>query len=118
MPDSGLLEYKLIQMSSESDDEGEGHVAIRERVRTAPPPTYQVVLLNDDYTPMEFVVEILEKYFNKDHKAAVTIMYRVHHDGKGVCGRYPREIAETKVAQVTEEARAAGYPLQCVMERI
>ena len=81
-----------------------------------PPPMYQVLLLNDDYTPMEFVVAIIQEYFNKDRETATQIMLKVHRDGKGMCGVYPKDIASTKVVLVLTHARKAGHPLQCVME--
>jgi len=80
------------------------------------PPLYNVVLLNDDYTPMEFVVHILEYFFNLDRENAVRVMLQVHTQGKGVCGQFTREIAETKVAQVTDCARENNHPLMCTME--
>lgn len=82
------------------------------------PPLYQVVLLNDDYTPMEFVVIVLQEYFQKDHIAATEIMLKVHYEGKGVCGVFPRDIASTKVEMVLNHARNQGHPLQCVMEEV
>ncbi|HEV7617726.1 MAG TPA: ATP-dependent Clp protease adapter ClpS [Burkholderiaceae bacterium] len=81
-----------------------------------PPPMYQVLLLNDDYTPMEFVVAIIQEYFNKDRETATQIMLKVHRDGRGMCGVYPKDIASTKVELVLTHARKAGHPLQCVME--
>lgn len=80
------------------------------------PPMYKVLLHNDDYTTMDFVVEILQKVFNKSHSEAVRIMLNVHHNGIGVCGIYPAEVAETKVAMVHHLARQNGYPLRCSME--
>ena len=80
------------------------------------PPRYQVVLLNDDYTPMEFVVEVLEHFFSLDRNKATQVMLHVHTRGKGVCGVYTREIAETKVMQVNEYARKHQHPLLCDME--
>src|SRR5262245_34293438 len=80
------------------------------------PPKYAVFLLNDDYTTMEFVIEILKKYFQRTEQEAVTIMLRVHHSGKGVAGIYSYEIAETKAAQVEEYARTRGFPLKCEVE--
>ena len=80
------------------------------------PPLYKVVLLNDDYTPMEFVVHILEQFFGMDREKAVRVMLQVHTQGKGVCGVYSREIAETKVAQVNDYARENHHPLLCTME--
>jgi ATP-dependent Clp protease adaptor protein ClpS len=80
------------------------------------PPLYQVVLLNDDYTPMDFVVHVLEQFFAMDHEKATRIMLNVHMKGKGVCGLYTRDIAETKTAQVNEYSRQHEHPLMCVME--
>jgi len=80
------------------------------------PPLYKVVLLNDDYTPMEFVVHVLELFFNLSREKATRIMLQVHIQGKGVCGTYNREIAETKVAQVNHYARENEHPLLCEME--
>ena len=80
------------------------------------PALYTVYLLNDDYTPMEFVVEVLERYFSMNLQIATAIMLRVHQGGKAVCGSYTREIAETKVAQVNEYARRNQHPLLCKME--
>ncbi len=100
-----------------SDTEGQTGVILKEQVQTKRPPLYGVYLLNDDYTPMEFVVHILEKYFQKDHVAATDLMLKVHHEGRALCGVYPYEIAETKVTLVIEEARQNGHPLQAVLER-
>ena len=80
------------------------------------PPLYQVVLLNDDYTPMEFVVDVLEKFFSLDRTTATRVMLEVHTKGKGVCGVFTYEIAETKVAQVTTYARDHQHPLMCTLE--
>ena len=81
------------------------------------PPMYKVVLLNDDFTPMDFVVLILERFFGMDRERATRVMLQVHTQGKGVCGIYSREIAETKVAQVNDYARAHEHPLLCTMEK-
>lgn len=80
------------------------------------PPMYQVVLLNDDYTPMDFVVIVLQEHFNKDRQEATQIMLKVHNEGKGICGVFSKDIASTKVEQVMVHAREAGHPLRCVME--
>ncbi|MBU3613621.1 ATP-dependent Clp protease adapter ClpS [Polynucleobacter sp. Latsch14-2] len=80
------------------------------------PSMYKVLLMNDDYTPMEFVVMIIQEYFNKDHETATRIMLQVHLVGKGVCGVFTRDVAATKVHQVIELSREAGHPLQCTME--
>ncbi len=88
----------------------------RDEGKLAPPPMYQVVMLNDDYTPMEFVVEVLRRVFGKTDEDAERIMLKVHHEGRGVCGIYTRDIAATKVDKVMRLARAHQHPLQCVME--
>jgi ATP-dependent Clp protease adaptor protein ClpS len=87
-----------------------------EKPRLKRPPLYRVILLNDDYTPMEFVVQVLEKVFSLDRTTATRIMLEVHTKGKGVCGVYTYEIAETKVAQVTGLAQQHQHPLLCTME--
>jgi ATP-dependent Clp protease adaptor protein ClpS len=89
----------------------------RTKSKTAKPPLYKVILLNDDYTPMEFVVEILKAVFHKQQADATRIMLHVHQNGMGIAGVYPYEIAETKVHTVEELARQAEYPLKCVMEK-
>ena len=83
-----------------------------------PPSMYNVLLFNDDYTPMEFVVEVLERFFNKNREQATQIMLQVHTKGTGVCGIYPLDIAETKVSQVLDLAQEQGHPLQCNMQEI
>ena len=96
-----------------------GALAQLERKQVAnPPPMYSVWLLNDDYTPMEFVVDVLQKFFNKTSDEAESIMLTVHTAGRAVCGEYPRDVAETKVARVTRFSREHGHPLQCVLEGI
>ncbi|SMF32575.1 ATP-dependent Clp protease adapter ClpS [Pseudobacteriovorax antillogorgiicola] len=108
---------KQIVPRSHDETENDTGVVVKEVVRAKKPPLYSVILLNDDYTPMEFVVSILERHFNKDHAAATDIMLKVHNEGRAICGIYTYEIAETKVTLVTEEARQSGHPLQCVLER-
>ena len=81
-----------------------------------PPPLYRVLLLNDDYTPMEFVIEVLEQVFHLGREQATRDMLKVHNEGVGIAGLYPRDVAETKVHQVTEYAQSQQHPLQCVME--
>lgn len=90
----------------------------RQEQKLKPPSMYQVMLLNDDYTPMEFVVAIIQEYFNKDRETATHLMLKVHRDGKAVCGVYSKDIASTKVDLVLTHARKAGHPLQCVMEEV
>ena len=92
-------------------------VITKTKPQTKRPSLYRVLLLNDDYTPMEFVVHVLERFFNKDREAATRIMLHVHHHGIGECGVYTYEVAETKVTQVMDFARKHQHPLQCVMEK-
>jgi ATP-dependent Clp protease adaptor protein ClpS len=98
-------------------EEWETGVVTKTRPKTKKPSMYRVLLLNDDYTPMEFVVEILEVVFKKSHEEAVMIMLHVHQNGVGVCGVFTYEVAETKVAQVLDAARRNQHPLQCTMEK-
>jgi ATP-dependent Clp protease adaptor protein ClpS len=100
------------------DGGGGTGVATKTKPKTKKPSMYRVLLLNDDYTPMEFVVHVLERYFNKDAQEATQIMLHVHQKGIGVCGIFPFEIAETKVVQVTDLARKNQHPLQCTMEKM
>lgn len=100
------------------DDDGAGFgLATETRIRTRKPSLYRVLLLNDDYTPMEFVVFVLERFFNRSREQATRIMLHVHQKGVGLCGVYTYEVAETKVAQVLDLARRHEHPLQCVMEK-
>ena len=86
--------------------------------KTKPPQMYQVVMLNDDFTPMEFVVVVIQEFFSKDRETATQIMLKIHLDGRGVCGVYPHDVAATKANQVMEAAVQAGHPLQCVSEPV
>ncbi|MPY71964.1 MAG: ATP-dependent Clp protease adapter ClpS [Alphaproteobacteria bacterium] len=92
-------------------------VVVRSKPKTKKPSMYKVIMLNDDYTPMEFVVMVLERCFNKSHEEAVTIMLHVHQKGVGVCGVYTYEVAETKVTQVMDLAQQHQHPLQCTLEK-
>lgn len=92
-------------------------VITRTKAKTKKPSLYRVLILNDDYTPMEFVVHVLERFFQKDREAATRIMLHVHNHGVGECGIYTYEVAETKVTQVMDFARQHQHPLQCVMEK-
>jgi ATP-dependent Clp protease adaptor protein ClpS len=92
-------------------------IVTQTRPKTKKPSLYKVLLLNDDYTPMEFVVHILEKIFSKNREDAVDVMLHVHRHGVGVCGVFTYEVAETKVAQVIDLARRHQHPLQCTMEK-
>lgn len=98
---------------------GEDSVVLERRTqRVQPPKMYQVVLLNDDFTPMEFVVMVIQEFFNKDRETATQIMLKIHLQGKGVCGVFSRDVAATKVELVLDAARQAGHPLQCVSEPV
>ena len=102
---------------SQEDKHREGGLVVEPaKPKLAKPPLFQVVLLNDDYTPMEFVVEVLQVFFSMDREQATRVMLHVHQRGKGVCGVYTREIAETKVAQVNQYSRESKHPLLCQME--
>ena len=101
-----------------ASDDGDAVVLERLPQKTQPPQMYRVVMLNDDYTPMEFVIVVLQEFFGKDREAATQIMLKIHLDGKGVCGVYSRDIAATKVDQVMEAAHQAGHPLQCLSESV
>lgn len=107
--------------AQDHEDERKGRenidVATRAKPRTRRPSLYKVLMLNDDYTPMEFVVYVLERFFNMDHGRSVEIMLTVHNKGLAVVGIYPFEVAETKVTQVMDCARSNQHPLQCTMEK-
>ena len=94
----------------------DGSVLEAEKVRLKPPPMFKVMLLNDDYTPMDFVVVVLQTVFAMSREQATQVMLKVHRDGMGVCGIYTREVATTKVEQVIELAKTHQHPLQCLME--
>ena len=97
-------------------DDNQTGVITRTKVRTKKPSLYKVLLLNDDYTPMEFVVVVLQKFFGMSRERATQVMLKVHREGIGVCGVYPRDVATTKVQQVAAYSRKHQHPLQCVME--
>ena len=101
----------------ESEEEKQSGLLLKPRPKTKKPSMYKVLLLNDDYTPMEFVVHILERFFGKNRQEATDIMLHVHRRGVGLCGIFTYEVAETKVAQVMDYARANEQPLQCTMEK-
>ncbi|MDU8929557.1 ATP-dependent Clp protease adapter ClpS [Alisedimentitalea sp. MJ-SS2] len=104
-------------LSDDQEGDGDAAVIVQTRPKTKRPPLYKVLLLNDDYTPMEFVVHVLERYFGMTHAQAFEIMLTVHKKGVAVVGVFSHEIAETKVAQVMDAARQNQHPLQCTMER-
>ena len=104
-------------MSDRKHQHSDGDLALDEaRPRVKRPPMYKVVLINDDYTPMDFVIEVLERFFGMDREKATRIMLHVHTKGKGICGVFSRDVAETKVSQVTDHARQHQHPLLCTME--
>ena len=113
---------------SDDDQQGPGNgggpgggtgtgVVVKTRTKTKKPSMYKVLMLNDDYTPMEFVVHVLERFFGKSQEEATQIMLQVHRRGVGVCGVYTYEVAETKVTQVIDFARKHEHPLQCTLEK-
>ena len=104
-------------MMMSGDDDDDSSVVVETRQKTKRPPLYKVLLLNDDYTPMEFVVAVLERFFGMNHAQAFEIMLTVHKKGVAVVGVFSHEIAETKVAQVMDFARQNQHPLQCTMEK-
>lgn len=118
-----IMKLKIVAASGmeddgESDNEAPGTVVVAEpKIRTKTPSMYRVILMNDDYTPMDFVVHVLQKFFNKDLAEATRIMLEVHTQGSGVCGVYTFEIAETKVYQVNQYSRQNRHPLKCIMEK-
>jgi ATP-dependent Clp protease adaptor protein ClpS len=107
---------RLVRMDRMATKHDPSTVLERQESRLKPPPMYQVMLLNDDYTPMEFVVSVLQKFFGMGREKATQVMLKVHREGRGVCGVYPRDVAATKVEQVSSYSRQHQHPLQCVME--
>src|SRR5947208_12105133 len=122
-PRPGVKHIRIRMMAGDDNKRGGERgtpgsaVITKTKPQTKRPNMYRVLLLNDDYTPMEFVVAVLERFFNKDREAATRIMLHVHHHGIGECGVYTYEVAETKVTQVMDFARKHQHPLQCVMEK-
>ncbi|MEL7444615.1 MAG: ATP-dependent Clp protease adapter ClpS [Pseudomonadota bacterium] len=108
-------------MADEGDDDkgGDSEIGVATKTRTKPkkPSQYKVLLLNDDYTPMEFVVMVLKRFFSMDLEQATRVMLHVHQKGVGVCGIFPYEVAETKVNQVMDFAKQNQHPLQCTLEK-
>jgi ATP-dependent Clp protease adaptor protein ClpS len=112
--------YKIRSQTEGGDNDVQPStgLALKTRPKTKKPSLYKVFLLNDDYTPMEFVVVVIQEFFGKDLEAATRIMLKIHLDGKGVCGVYSRDVAATKVDQVLEAANKAGHPLKCISEPV
>ena len=115
-----VMRFLSVRMAGPSDedggDTGTGTIT-RTRTKTKKPSMYKVLLLNDDYTPMEFVVYVLQRFFSKSVEDATKIMLHVHQNGVGICGVFTYEVAETKVSQVMDLARQHDHPLQCTMEK-
>lgn len=116
-----MIRTKTI-MSDDDRNVGGGNrgntgVVIKPKMKTKKPSMYKVIMLNDDYTPMEFVVHVLERFFSKNREEATRIMLHVHQRGVGVCGTFTYEVAETKVTQVMDFARQHQHPLQCTVEK-
>ena len=115
-----IMRFLSVRMAGPSDedtgDTGTGTIT-RTRTKTKKPSMYKVLLLNDDYTPMEFVVYVLQRFFSKSSEDATKIMLHVHQNGVGICGVFTYEVAETKVSQVMDLARQHDHPLQCTMEK-
>jgi len=115
-PPRVALSTDWIRMTRMATDKQSEFVLEAERTSTKPPPLYKVLLLNDDFTPMEFVVIVLQQFFGMDRERAMRIMLQVHTEGSGVCGVFPKDVAATKVEQVVSYARQHQHPLACVME--
>jgi ATP-dependent Clp protease adaptor protein ClpS len=111
------LELGMSDKPTVRNDLPKGDVVTKPRTKTQRPSLYKVLLLNDDYTPMEFVIHVLERFFAKSREDATRIMLHVHQNGVGICGVFTFEVAETKVTQVVEFARQHQHPLQCTMEK-
>ena len=113
------LQVQMTRGTTDNDvgEESEIGVVVRAKPKTKKPAMYQVIMLNDDYTPMEFVILVLERFFNKSSEEATQIMMHVHQKGVGVCGVFTFEVAETKVQQVMDLARQHQHPLQCTLEK-
>ena len=106
-----------IKMSDKFEDDDDKSLLVQSsRPKLKKPPMFKVILLNDDYTPMDFVIEVLQSYFHMDHEKATRVMLHVHTRGMGVCGIFTRDVAETKVVQVNEYSRLRQHPLLCSME--
>ena len=103
--------------NGDEERQGEGSVVVETaKPELKRPPMYKVLLLNDDFTPMEFVVEVLQVFFSLPREQATQVMLKVHTEGRGVCGTYPKDVASTKVEQVVQYSRQHQHPLQCAME--
>ncbi|MEK7358068.1 MAG: ATP-dependent Clp protease adapter ClpS [Bdellovibrionota bacterium] len=124
MGDASVIRFALAASNDEPTDRaddggsGTGTATVAEpKSRTKTPPMYRVILMNDDFSPMDFVIHVLQKFFGKNIPEATKIMLQIHHQGSGLCGTYSYEIAETKVYQVNQYSRQNKHPLKCVMEK-
>jgi ATP-dependent Clp protease adaptor protein ClpS len=117
IPVNRIARMSGTDQNKSNDDGPQTGVIIKTRPKTKRPSMYKVLMLNDDYTPMEFVVHVLERFFGKNREEATRIMLHVHQRGVGVCGVYTYEVAETKVTQVMDLARQNQHPLQCTIEK-
>lgn len=115
-PSTVAATHKMASSNAENDHQGQQEGDVATETQTTKPPFYAVVLFNDDYTPMEFVIHVLQQYFSLDLDRATEVMLSVHYEGKGVAGVYPRDIAETKAQLVNRYARSQGHPLLCQIE--
>ncbi len=113
---SEYIPPKLTAKNTTGED-SQASVVTRTQLKTKRPPMYKVVIMNDDFTPMEFVIYVLKNHFHRTHEEAMNIVLQVHHSGTGVCGIYTRDVAETKVEQVLTLSRQNEHPLRCTMER-
>jgi ATP-dependent Clp protease adaptor protein ClpS len=111
------MTVNMSDQDKSNDDIPTNGVVVQTRTKTKRPSMYKVLMLNDDYTPMEFVVHCLERFFSKSREEATQIMLHVHRRGVGICGVFTYEVAETKVAQVTDFARRSQHPLRCTLEK-
>ena len=126
MPENHLLDFKMtklpVRLNNSQNDGGDDHdndagfATTTEKPKLKQPPLYKVILINDDYTPMDFVVDVLRSFFNMNVERATQIMLKVHTEGKGVCGVYSKDVAETKAAQVNDYSREYEQPLLCSVE--
>lgn len=107
---------KIILMSSKNEESEDPGVAIADKTKLQPPKMYKVLLHNDDYTTMEFVIHVLTKFFSKNYDEAHAVMLKVHHDGVGICGIYTYEVAESKSSKVNKYSKGKGHPLKCTLE--
>jgi ATP-dependent Clp protease adaptor protein ClpS len=114
---AGPIRIEMSENAKRGEEGPSTGVVVKAKPKTKKPSMYKVLMLNDDYTPMEFVVHILEKFFNKNRQEATRIMLHVHRRGVGICGVYTYEVAETKVTQVMDFARQHQHPLQCTLEK-